>query len=132
MKIMWPCDRNNVWITDDWSEHLQRPGYNRAYAGTDLAGPEQPLNPSQYNGKVLQAMWSNAGYGYTTFVEHYDPSGKAVLRIRNAHQKKSSRINWRYCPAWRFTGNNGQHGKFHWHAYTLGSMAGHQWTVAEY
>jgi len=32
-------------------------------------------------------MWSNLGYGYTTFVEHYDQQGNAVLRIRNAHQK---------------------------------------------
>jgi murein DD-endopeptidase MepM/ murein hydrolase activator NlpD len=85
--IMWPCDRNNVWMTCDWQCHLNRPGYKAQYAGTDYAGPEQPLNPSQYNGKVLQAMWSNLGYGYTTFVEHYDQTGRAVLRIRNAHQK---------------------------------------------
>jgi len=85
--IMWPCNRNNVWLTCDWNGHLKRPGYKAQYAGNDLAGPEQPLNPSQFNGKLLQAMWSTLGYGYTTFVEHYDQEGNPVLRIRNAHQK---------------------------------------------
>jgi hypothetical protein len=85
--IMWPCNRNDVWMTCDWDCHLKRPGYKAQYAGTDLAGPEQPLTPSQWHGKLLQAMWSNIGYGYTTFVEHYDQKGNAVLRIRNAHQK---------------------------------------------
>ena len=32
-------------------------------------------------------MRSAVGYGYTTFVEYYDPQGNDVLRIRNAHQK---------------------------------------------
>jgi len=74
-------------MTCDWQCHLKRPGYKAQYAGTDLAGPEQPLSPSQFNGKTLQAMWSIQGYGYTTFVEHYDQQGNAVLRVRNAHQK---------------------------------------------
>jgi len=85
--ILYPCERNSVWLTCDWNCHLRRPGYKAQYAGTDYAGAEQPLTPSQYGGKVLQAMWSTLGYGYTTFVEHYDPQGNAVLRIRNAHQK---------------------------------------------
>ena len=85
--IMYPCERNSVWLSCDWNCHLRRPGYKQQYAGTDYAGAEQPLTPSQYNGKTLQAMWSNLGYGYTTFVEHYDQNGNAVLRIRNAHQK---------------------------------------------
>lgn len=80
--ILWPCERSKVWISSTWQDHLNRPGYNRDYAGTDLAGIEQPLRPSQYNGKVLQSMWSTAGYGYTTFIEH-----SGILRIRNAHQK---------------------------------------------
>jgi hypothetical protein len=87
MTILWPCNRNNVWLTCDWDCHLRRPGYKAQYAGTDLAGAEQPLTPSQYNGKLLQAMWSTLGYGYTTYVEYYDQEGNAVLRIRNAHQK---------------------------------------------
>jgi len=85
--VIYPCDRNNVWMTCDWACHLKRPGYKAQYAGTDYAGPEQPLWVSQYNGKVLQSMWSNLGYGNTTFVEHYDQAGNGVLRIRNAHQK---------------------------------------------
>jgi len=85
MILLWPC--RNYWISSTWSQHLARPGYNRAYAGVDLAGPEQPLYASQHNGKVLQSMWSTVGYGYTTFVEYYDQSGSAVLRCRNAHQK---------------------------------------------
>jgi len=80
--VQWPVDRNKVIISSSWQDHLNRPGYNRAYAGTDLAGAEQPLRPSQFNGKILQAMWSTQGYGYTTFVEHGN-----LLRIRNAHQK---------------------------------------------
>jgi len=80
--VLWPVDRNRVIISSTWQDHLNRPGYNREYAGTDLAGAEQPLRPSQYNGRVLQAMWSTQGYGYTTFVEY-----GGVLRIRNAHQK---------------------------------------------
>jgi murein DD-endopeptidase MepM/ murein hydrolase activator NlpD len=83
--ILWPCV--GFWITDDWPDHIARPGYNRAYAGTDLARSECPLRGSQYGGKVLQAMWSTQGYGYTTFVEFSNDAGEAVLRIRNAHQK---------------------------------------------
>lgn len=82
--VLWPCI--GFWITDDWSEHMKRPGYNRAYAGTDLARSECPLHGSQYGGKVLQSMMSTQGYGYTTFVEYSGEEG-AVLRIRNAHQK---------------------------------------------
>lgn len=84
VSVLWPCV--GFFITDDWKEHMARPGYNRNYAGTDLARSECPLRGSQYNGKVLQAMWSTQGYGNTTFVEYYAGS-EAVLRIRNAHQK---------------------------------------------
>ena len=83
--ILYPCDISKCVITDDWQEHLQRPGYKREYAGTDLAslgGVELPLCASQFDGKVLQAMFSSQGYGYTTFVEY-----GGVLRVRNAHQK---------------------------------------------
>ena len=82
LSLLWPCDRDRVAISCTWAQHLQRPGYKREYAGVDLAGPEQPLRASQDGGTVLQAMWSNSGYGYTTFVEY-----GGVLRIRNAHQK---------------------------------------------
>lgn len=80
--LLWPVDRSKVFITSSWQDHLNRPGYNPLYAGTDLAGQEMPLMGSHYNGKVLQAMWSNSGYGYTTFVEY-----GGIVRIRNAHQK---------------------------------------------
>ncbi|MEM4722095.1 MAG: M23 family metallopeptidase [Candidatus Methanomethylicaceae archaeon] len=83
--LLYPC--KTFWITDTWSDHLRRPGYSRAYAGTDLAGPEQPLYGSQFNGKVLQAHFSSVGYGYTTFVEYYSVEGKPLVRVRNAHQK---------------------------------------------
>lgn len=79
---LWPCERSKVVISSDWQDHLARPGYNRDYAGTDLAGPEQPLRASQRNGKVLQAMWSTQGYGYTVFVEY-----GGALRTRVAHLK---------------------------------------------
>lgn len=84
ISILWPCV--GFYITDDWQEHMHRPGYNRAFAGTDLARSETPLRGSQYGGKVLQAMMSTQGYGYTTFVEYSGDEGP-VLRIRNAHQK---------------------------------------------
>ena len=80
--VCWPVDRSQVWISNTWQDHLNRPGYKRDYAGIDLAGAEQPLRPSQYNGKILQAMWSTQGYGYTTFIEY-----AGILRTRTAHQK---------------------------------------------
>lgn len=86
--LLYPC--KTFWITDTWSDHLRRPGYSRAYAGTDLAGPEQPLYGSQFNGKVLQAHYSPLGYGYTTFVEYYSIEGRPLVRVRNAHQKNLS------------------------------------------
>ena len=85
--VIYPFDIDKVWMSCTWQGHLDRPGYNRAYAGVDFAGNEQPLWACQYNGKVLQAMWSTAGYGYTVFMEHYDRNGDGVLRIRTAHQK---------------------------------------------
>ena len=80
--VLWPCDRAQVWLSSDWEDHVARPGYNRAYAGTDLAGQEQPLRSSQCGGKVLQAMWSTQGYGFTVFVEY-----AGILRTRVAHLK---------------------------------------------
>lgn len=82
--ILWPC--TGFVITDDWQDHMSRPGYGRAYAGTDLARTPCPLRGSQYGGKVLQAMMSTQGYGYTTLVEYAGDDGP-VLRIRNAHQE---------------------------------------------
>jgi murein DD-endopeptidase MepM/ murein hydrolase activator NlpD len=80
--VCWPVERSKVWLSNTWAQHIARPGYNRAYAGVDLAGPEQPLRSSQFNGRILQAMWSTQGYGYTVFVEYGE-----VLRTRTAHQK---------------------------------------------
>lgn len=83
--LLAPCDWNSIVITDDWKEHIARPGYSRDYAGTDLARAVKnklALRPSQLHGQVTQAMWSTAGYGYTTFVD-YD----GIVRIRNAHQE---------------------------------------------
>ena len=81
--VLWPCERPQVWISSTWEDHVARPGYNRAYAGIDLAGQEQPLRASQlYGGKVLQAMWSTQGYGYTVFIEY-----AGILRTRTAHMK---------------------------------------------
>ena len=83
--VLAPCDLNSVVITDSWADHVARPGYYRDYAGTDYArSVSRALNlrGSQFNGKVTQAMWSNSGYGYTTFVDY-----NGILRIRNAHQK---------------------------------------------
>lgn len=85
--LLYPAPREKIWVSNTWDQHLARPGYSRAYAGTDFAGPEQPLRPSQFSGKVLQSMWSTQGYGYTTFVEHVDKQGRPLVRIRNAHQK---------------------------------------------
>ena len=87
--VLWPTDRANVWISNTWLQHLARPGYNRVYAGTDLAGHGQ-LRPSQYNGRLLQVMWSTQGYGYTDFAEY--PAGNPILRIRNAH--KVNNVIW--------------------------------------
>lgn len=83
--VLAPCDFSKVVITDDYAEHLARKGYNRDYAGTDLARAvpgSLELRPSQLNGKVLQAHFSSIGYGNTTFVEY-----GGILRVRNAHQK---------------------------------------------
>jgi len=85
--VMYPFDKSKVWLSCTWQGHLDRPGYNRAYAGVDYAGQEQPLWACQWNAKILQAMWSTAGYGYTVFMEHYDRNGDGILRIRTAHQK---------------------------------------------
>jgi len=80
--VLYPIPRETFWVSSTWTDHLNRPGYKREYAGTDFASHEQPLRGSQYGGKVLQSMWSDKGYGYTTFVDY-----GGVLRIRNAHQK---------------------------------------------
>jgi len=79
--ILWPCDRGRVYISSNYQQHLDRPGYT-GQPGTDLAGQEQPLRPSQFGGKVTQATTSKSGYGVTTFVDYF-----GVMRVRNAHQK---------------------------------------------
>lgn len=80
--VLWPCERSLVWISSTWEQHLARPGYKREYAGVDLAGYEQPLRPSQFNGKNIQSMWSTLGYGNTIFTEY-----AGILRTRIAHLK---------------------------------------------
>lgn len=83
--ILFPFDRSKVWLSCDWQCHMRRPNYSRNYAGVDYAGNRQPLWVGQHYGKVLQAMWSTQGYGWTVFTEFYDIDGNAVLRIRDAH-----------------------------------------------
>ncbi len=61
VNLLWPCERSTVWISSTWEQHLRRPGYNREYAGVDLAGQEQPLRPDQFDGRVLQSMMSYSG-----------------------------------------------------------------------
>ncbi len=85
--VLAPCDLNKVVIVPggSYADHIARKGYSRDYAGNDLARAvkeELTLRPSQWNGKVLQSMWSTIGYGNTTFVEY-----GGILRVRNAHQK---------------------------------------------
>lgn len=82
--LLWPV--KDFRITDDWSEHVSRTGYF-GQPGIDLATYAQPIRPSQYKGKVLQAGWNPSGYGNTTFVEFQDAAGNGVVRIRNAHQE---------------------------------------------
>jgi len=86
IEVMWPCDRQKTFISSTWKQHIARPGYNAAFAGTDLACNTQiPIIASQNNGTVLFSGWSTQGYGNMTFTEYTVRS--QLLRVRNCHQK---------------------------------------------
>lgn len=116
--LCWPVDFEKVIITDNWQDHVARPKYSRDYAGTDLAGVGQPSRASQFDGQVLQAMWSTQGYGNTVFIEY-----SGVLRTRVAHLasygvKKNQIVqpdNWNLGPIGSTGNSTGVH--VHWETW---------------
>ena len=73
IRLMWPCDRNLVVITDTFRDHRNRPGYKGSLANdlASLGGEKIPLRSSQNNGIVTLAGWDRSGYGNMVKVTYF-------------------------------------------------------------
>lgn len=74
IRLLWPCNRSQVVITDSYQDHKHRPGYKGSLANdlASLGGIKLPMYAEQHNGKVIESHFDATGYGNEIIIEYPD------------------------------------------------------------